>query len=262
MCEGFFKKVSREFRKSSTQHGLVLALGSLPDHSPGFPFTCSLSASQQGKVDNHNPAKERSVKLRKVREHSFYSRSMAVCRWIASIISNMIQNHRLIISTVWKSLSYNLNQPALYGHFIIFPSDSQYNFIFSATLPISSKNHSPTIISWLYHFIPWHPGKSQWSFKAHLSPPLYTTATCVLQHQVARCSFEEVLQILANSIPQEIEVRAPPRRCGWLLFWVGVSKTNNGMYMCDIVWWLWTTHIDYPLVINHGQWQNPPYMCI
>ena len=27
------------------------------------------------------------------------------------------------------------------------------------------------------------------------------------------------------------------------------------MYMCDIVWWLWTKHIDYPLVINHGQWQ-------
>ena len=102
-----------------------------------FPFTCSLSASQQGKVDNHNPAKERSVKLRKVREHSFYSRSMAVCRWIASIISTMIQNHRLMSSTVWKSLSYNLNQPALHGHFIIFPSDSQYNFMFSATLPIS-----------------------------------------------------------------------------------------------------------------------------
>lgn len=27
------------------------------------------------------------------------------------------------------------------------------------------------------------------------------------------------------------------------------------MYMCDIVWWLWTKHIDYLLVTNHGQWQ-------
>ena len=63
-----------------SQHGLLFALGCLPDHSHSCRLHAVWARLCSTKADAITRRKN-NVELRKIRAHIFYSRRMAVCRW-------------------------------------------------------------------------------------------------------------------------------------------------------------------------------------
>ena len=63
-----------------SQHGLLFALGCLPDHSHSCRLHAVWARLCSTKADAI-PRRKNNVELRKIRANIFYSRRMAVCRW-------------------------------------------------------------------------------------------------------------------------------------------------------------------------------------